>query len=342
MPRGCSRASPECRTGSSDDGRLPKIWHDRTPLRVLGAGAALPGQPISTEELLTAVDRRFGLSLARQGMTIAHKLGIRTRHLCRDMAIRLEAPRKGHRNPELAAAALRGALLEAGLVARDLSYLIGHTATPARLMPPNIGQVAELLDFDGPFVEFRQACTGFANALVFAHGLLRAGAGPVAIVGSETGSVFFDPLRAAEDAGQLVNLVQMGDGAAAIILAHDDEGAGARLSHVFYGQIGRGRAPGLTMADGGSDGPYCDAGFPEFRHDFDTIRRCGLELLLHCAAAAERTGSGRATTSCRTRPMVAWIPSWGRRSALRLSGSSLRQIGWETQDRLPSGSPSLN
>src|SRR6201998_1308563 len=268
------------------------IWHDRTPLLVLGTGIALPGDPIATEELLTTVDRRFALSLRRPGLAIAHKLGIRTRHLCRDMARRLEAPRKGHRNPELAAVAVRAALCEAGLVAQDLSYLIGHTATPARLMPPNIGEVAELLDYDGPFVEFRQACTGFANALVFAQGLLRAGAGPVAVVGSETGSVFFDPLRAAEDAGQLVNLVQMGDGAAAIILAHDDEGAGARLSPVFYGQTGRGRAPGLTMADGGSDGPCCDAGFPEFRHDFDTIRRSGLELLLHCAAAAERSGSG--------------------------------------------------
>ena len=269
----------------------PAIWHDSTPLLVLGTGAALPGEPIATEELLTAVDRRFGLSLRRPGVAIANKLGIRTRHLCRDMTIRLETPRKGHRNPELAAAAARGALSDAGLVVQDLSYLIGHTATPARLMPPNIGQVAELLDYDGPFVEFRQACTGFANALVFAQGLLRAGAGPVAIVGSETGSVFFDPHRAAEDAGQLVNLVQMGDGAAAIILAHDDEGTGARLSHVFYGQLGRGRLPGLAIVDGGSDAPRCSLGFPEFRHDFGTIRHSGLELLLQCAATADRTGS---------------------------------------------------
>ena len=274
-------------TGASS----PAIWHDPMPLLVLGTDAALPGEASATEELLTAVDRRFGLSLRRRGVAIAHKLGIRTRHLCRDMAVRLEAPRKGHRNPELAAAALRGALLEAGLVARDLSYLIGHTATPARLMPPNIGQVAELLDFDGPFVEFRQACTGFANALVFAHGLLRAGAGPVAIVGSETGSVFFDPVRAAEDAGQLVNLVQMGDGAAAIILARDNDRRGARLSHVFSGQMGRGRTPGLTVADGGSDSPCSSVGFPEFRHDFVTIRHSGLELVLHCAAAAERIAS---------------------------------------------------
>jgi 3-oxoacyl-[acyl-carrier-protein] synthase-3 len=268
------------------------LWSDCTPLSVLGTGAALPGEPISTKDLLMTVDRRFGLSLYRRGMAMGRKLGIRTRHLCRDMLMRLEAPRKGHRNPELAAAALQRALVEAGLAARDLSYLIGHTATPARLMPPNIGEVAELLGYGGPFVEFRQACTGFANALVFAQGLLRAGAGPVAIVGSETGSVFFDPHRAAEDAGQLVNLVQMGDGAAAIILARDGDDAGARLSNVYYGQAGRGRAPGLTVADGGSDNPSCDAGFPEFRHDFVAIRRTGLDLLLYCAAAAKRAAGG--------------------------------------------------
>src|SRR6201998_850325 len=199
------RALPMNRPSSS------AIWHDRTPLLVLGTGIALPGDPIATEELLTTVDRLFALALRRSGLAIAHKLGIRTRHLCRDMAKRLESPRKGHRNPELAAASVRGALSEAGLAAGDLSYLIGHTATPAHLMPPNIGEVAELLDHHSPFVEFRQACTGFANALVFAQGLLRAGAGPVAIVGSETGSGFFDTHPGAKGAGQVVNLVQMGD-----------------------------------------------------------------------------------------------------------------------------------
>jgi 3-oxoacyl-[acyl-carrier-protein] synthase-3 len=270
----------------------PPLWCDPMPLLLLGTGTALPGEPVSSEELLAAVDQRFHLSLRRRGMAIAHKLGIRTRHLCRDMAVRFETPRKGHRNPELGAAAVRGALTEAGLTARDLSYLIGHTATPARLVPPNIGQVAELLAYDGPFAEFRQACTGFANALIFAQGLLRAGAGPVAIVGSETGSVFFDPHRAAEDGGQLVNLVQMGDAAAAVVLSRDDGRAGARLSHVYYGQVGRGRAPGLAVAGGGSDLPACHAGFPEFQHDFVAIRRSGLELLLRCADAAQRAGGG--------------------------------------------------
>ena len=106
----------------------PPFWSDLTPMLVRGTGMALPGEPISSEELLTAVEGRFGLSLHRRGMAIARKLGIHTRHLCRDMKTRLEAPRKGHRNPELAATAVRGALDEAGLTVHNLSYLIGHTA----------------------------------------------------------------------------------------------------------------------------------------------------------------------------------------------------------------------
>jgi 3-oxoacyl-[acyl-carrier-protein] synthase-3 len=253
-------------------------------------GIALPGDAVGTDALLDRVENKFGLNVGERGRAIARKLGIMTRHLCRPLEAPLEAPRAGHRNPELAAAAVRDALLEAGLRTQDLSYLIGHTATPAQSLPPNIGQVAELLDHQGPFVEFRQACTGFANALIFASGLLRAGAGPVAIVGSETGSVFFDPRRIAEDKGQLVNLLQMGDAAAAIVLTRYDGSEGATLSRVFYGQAGRGRAPGLAMSDGGSDAPVVRHRVPEFRHDFVAIRKRGPNLLLRCAQAAFQAG----------------------------------------------------
>src|SRR5260221_6697924 len=139
----------------------PTLWSDRTPLLVLGTGGALPGEPISTEALLLTMERRFGLSLYRRGMTIARKLGIHTRYLCRDMAIRMEAPRKGHRNPELAAAALQRALVEAELRAQGLAYLIGHTATAARLMPPDIGSDSEMLDYCRHFVEDLLACSLF-------------------------------------------------------------------------------------------------------------------------------------------------------------------------------------
>ena len=275
-------------------GAAPPMWTDPAPVRVLGMGTALPGPPVETAALLSLMDTRFGLDLRTRGFAAARRLGVEARHICRPFNHPVEGPRPGQRNPELAAQAVRGALDEAGLAPGDLSYLIGHTATPAAALPANVAQVAAGLDYHGPFAEFRQACTGFANALVFALCLLRAGAGPVAVVGSETGSVHFDPRRAAADSGQLVNLLQMGDGAAAVVLACDDGGdaaqPGARLSRVFHGQLGPGRPPGLFAASGGSDRPGVPGGLHEFEHDYTAVRLAGPALLRRCAASALKAG----------------------------------------------------
>lgn len=272
---------------------MPKFWHDERKLKVLGVGTALPGPPVPTAELLTRIEERFGVIVSRRGTALANRLKIATRHICRDFESRHEAPRAGHSNPDLAAAALRAALEEAQLRVGDLDYLIGHTASPARLVPPNVALVADLVGFAGPYMELRQACTGFANALVVAQGVasvprVRA----VAIVGSETGSVYFDPQRAAEDPSQLVNLVMMGDGAAAIIVGPDDARPGGRISNHFFGQVGLGRQPGFTLAEGGSDQPFVEGGAIEFAHDFVAVRTNGPELFYHGAAIARAIGTG--------------------------------------------------
>jgi len=247
-------------------------------------GTALPGPPVSTAELLERVETRFGVAVARRGTTLADKLKIATRHLCRDFAARHEGPRPGHANPDLAATALRAALADAHLGVGDLAYLIGHTTSPARLIPPNIALVADRVGFTGPYLELRQACTGFANALVIAQGLVSVpGVRAVAIIGSETGSVYFDPQRAGEDVRQLVNLVQMGDGAAAIVVGPDDAGPGARLSNNFFGQLGLGRTPGFTLAAGGSDMPFVAGGALEFEHDCAAVWTSG-PALFDCGA----------------------------------------------------------
>lgn len=268
-----------------------RFWHDARALKVLGMGTELPGPPVSTTDLLTRVERRFGVGVWRRGMAFADRLKISTRHICRDFEARHEAPRPGHTNPDLAAAALRMALKEARLGVSDLAYLIGHTTSPARLAPPNIALVADRLGFAGPYVELRQACTGFANALVIAQGLMAVpGVEAVGIVGSETGSVYFDPQRAAEDTSQLVNLVMMGDGAAAIVVGPNEPGPGARISSNFFGQVGLGRTPGLSLAAGGSDQPFIEGGTLEFEHDFAAVRNSGPELFYQGAWAARSLG----------------------------------------------------
>jgi 3-oxoacyl-[acyl-carrier-protein] synthase-3 len=269
-----------------------QFWHDSRRLKVLGMGTALPGLPVSTSELLMRLESRFGVAVSRSGIALGNRLGISARHLCRNFEARHEAPRRGHSNPDLAAAALRQALKDARLEVGDLAYLVGHTTSPACLLPPNIALVADRVGFTGPYMELRQACTGFANALIIGAGLVSVrGIKAVAIVGSETGSVYFDPQHAREDHGQLVNLMMMGDGAAAIIVGPDDTGPGARISTTFFGQIGLGRPPGFSLG-GGSDEPLVDGKSAEFEHDFAAVRTGGPELFCHGAAAARALGIG--------------------------------------------------
>ncbi len=243
-------------------------WRLPGPLAILGTGRSLPGEPLPTDALIAALTARLGFTRGRAAKAIAAKLAIHSRHVSRPFVQRHEAARCGQSNPELAADAVSRALADAGLKARDLGYLIGHTTTPLTPLPSNIAWVADRIGYAGPHVELRQACTGFANAVMIAHGLLmRSDSRPVAIVGSETGSLFFDPDACADDDGQIVNLVQMGDGAGAIILGPRDA-ARAQFAAAWFGAAGLGKSPGLAMADDGRS----------FTHDFSGIRDGGPAL----------------------------------------------------------------
>ncbi|MGY2732739.1 3-oxoacyl-ACP synthase III family protein [Sphingomonas sp. UYP23] len=268
---------------------LTRAWQSHGELSLLGTGLAFPGTPVSTETLLRQAGLE-GRSLAL-GRSVAERLGIRTRHIGRTWAARIDSLGAGASNPALAARAVDAALRDAGLRASDLGYLIAHTATPAQPLPSNVAFVADILGFAGPHLELRQACTGFANALMIAFGLLaQPGARPVAIVGSETGSVFLDPAALAGDSGQIVNLVQMGDGAGAVILGPVATGSD-RLRAAWYGALGLDRDPGLQMRHGGSDraGPG-NAGPLSFEHDFAAVLRGGGALFDAGVRAAAARG----------------------------------------------------
>lgn len=263
-------------------------WFSNGQLSVLGTGSALPGASVSNAELIERV-RVFDPELnARSAERLGKRLGISTRHLSRSFDAAIEAPSPGNSNPEISAQALTAALAEAGLSPNDLGYIIGHTASPAQPLPGNIALVADLVGFDGPHIELRQACTGFANALMIAFGLLATvDSCPVAIIGSETGSLFFDPRTVSSNASQRVNMMQMGDAAAAIVLGPAGSGS-AMLSRAWFGTTGHGRPPGIEMREGGSNAPRPCASIAHFRQDFAAIGRSGPGLFAACAAAAQR------------------------------------------------------
>ena len=109
----------------------------------------------------------------------------------------------------------------------------------------------------------------------------------MAIVGSETGSVYFDPQTVTADQGQLVNLVQMGDAAAAVVVAAAGP-ADSRITALFYGSASERRAPGFHLVGGGSDAPKTL--LPLFEHNFRSIRRYGPALFEQGVAAAHALG----------------------------------------------------
>ena len=268
---------PEAGAGAAADNR-PLVHVAAGCVRLLGLGLALPGPSISTLALCELLQRRFDIPALRFGKRLVTRLQVITRHLCRDFDKTVESPRPGHRNPELAAQAVRQALAQAGLDVEKVGYLLTHTATPAQALPAGSAEVARLLGLRAPHAEFRQACTGFANALQFACALLREpGATPIAIVGSETGSVFFDPTRLRAEPAQWINCLQMGDGAAAVVLGPDDGTAKPRLSAAYIGQLPAPPAPGLCLLAGGSDHVGL-SGVAQFVHDFDAVARNGLTL----------------------------------------------------------------
>ena len=260
-------------------------------LRLMGSGSAFPGLPVSNEDLLDALSHCCDKRGVRRAAWIMDRLGIHSRHLSRDLKKPISGTRPGMDNPSLCCEALQATLTDASVSLADCQYLIGHTASPHTPVPPNIAWVAERLDFSGPYLELRQACTGFANALQIAAGMLvHIDQAPVAIVGSETGSVYSKLSEDFLDREQLVNYVQMGDGAGAVLLGADTgEGSGI-ISDIFIGHIGLGWEPGFIMPEGGSASPHSDTGVPRFHHATNAVFERGTDLFLAGLKAMENRG----------------------------------------------------
>ena len=250
------------------------------PVKLLALETAFPKTPVSTNDLIESLSTHCrDNTVARRARAIAHRLGIKRRYLSRDLS---SASGRVHENcdaPSLCLQALKRSVSKANYDIDDVQYLIGHTTSPHTLLPPNIAWVADRIDFKAPYMELRQACTGFANALQVASAMLSANAMRcVGIVGSEVGSPFFSATDDFTNTAQLVNYVQMGDGAAVALLGPVENETGSVLSDLFIGHIGNSKTPGLSLNGGGSAAPYCEAGFPSFEHHPERVRENGSEL----------------------------------------------------------------
>lgn len=220
---------------------------------VAGVGAALPERVLTNHDLADMVDT--------SDEWIVSRTGIRERRIAAD----------GETTADLATAAARRALCDAGIKADSIDLIIVATATPDHTFPATAVMVQERLGLTGGAAfDVAAVCSGFVYALTTANALLAAGQGRRALViGAETFSRIIDW-------SDRTTCVLFGDGAGAVVL----EAAGRQ---------GGGEPRGIIAASLRSDGAHRDKlfvdGGPSLTRTVGHLRMRGQEVFRFAVAA---------------------------------------------------------
>jgi 3-oxoacyl-[acyl-carrier-protein] synthase-3 len=208
---------------------------------IFGIGAALPDHVVTNAEFESRLDTSDAWIVKRTGIK-------ERRYLNGTLTL-----------SDLAAAACRDALADAGRDPSEVDQLIVTTLTPDRLMPGLAPAVAAKLGAENAgAVDLNAACAGFLYALDQAAAQVESRRARVVVVcAAEALSRLIDQ----DDRG---TAVLFGDGAAAVVVADGD--------------LGFGIPPFELRSDGiHSDLLYCD-------HDERLLRMNGREVYRHAVA----------------------------------------------------------
>lgn len=162
---------------------------------VTGIGAYLPKRIMSNAE--------FASFLETNDEWIVERTGIRQRHIAAE----------GENTSDLAIAAAREAISDAGIEPSSIDLVLLATTTPDDTMPSTATKVQHALGItQGAAFDLNAACSGFVYAMTTAHSFIASGqANRVLVIGAETYSRILDW----QDRG---TCILFGDGAAALVL----------------------------------------------------------------------------------------------------------------------------
>jgi 3-oxoacyl-[acyl-carrier-protein] synthase-3 len=169
---------------------------------VRGIGSYLPAKAVTNNDLAAIVDT--------SDEWIVERTGIRQRHIAAE----------GETTCDLAVAAARAALDNAGMSAADIDLIVLATSTPDNTFPATATSVQAALGMThGAAFDVQAVCSGFVYALSVADAMLKAGTAERALViGAETFSRILDW-------SDRTTCVLFGDGAGALVLeAQEGEG----------------------------------------------------------------------------------------------------------------------
>ena len=197
--------------------------------RVLGIGAYLPAQIVTNDALAKKVDT--------SDEWIQTRTGIRERRIVA----------KDEKTSDLALAAARAALKDAGMDAGELDLVICCTTTPDETFPATATIVqAKLGMTSGAAFDLQAVCSGFIYGLSVADNMIRGGqARTVLLIGAESMSRLLDW-------NDRATCVLFGDGAGALVLqAYDGKGDNSDTGILNTRLFSDGRLHDMLYVDGG-------------------------------------------------------------------------------------------
>jgi len=257
-----------------------------------GCGRYLPERVVENAE--------FAATLDTSDEWIRARTGIERRHFAAE----------GEKTSDLAIAAARNALDDAGLDGRDIDVIVLATATPDQTFPSTATRVQAAIGMAGYAYDIQAVCAGFIFALAQADALIRTGqARRVMVIGAETFSRILD----FTDRG---TCVLFGDGAGALIL-EAREGAGDRADR------------GVLATDLNSDGRYnallyVDGG-PSTTGAAGVVRMAGQEVFKHAVLKLAATGGAALARAGLTPADVDWLVP--HQANLRIMTMTAQKLG---------------
>jgi len=197
--------------------------------RVLGIGAGMPQTIVTNDDLAKLVDTSDEWIRARTG--------IRQRYIVKE----------GEKTSDLALAASRAALADAGMDAGELDLVICCTTTPDETFPSTATIIQARLGMTrGAGFDLQAVCSGFIFGLSVADNMIRGGqAKTVLLIGAESMSRLLDW-------SDRTTCVLFGDGAGAVVLqSYDGKGDNSDRGVLNTRLFSDGRLHDMLYVDGG-------------------------------------------------------------------------------------------
>jgi 3-oxoacyl-[acyl-carrier-protein] synthase-3 len=196
---------------------------------IKGVGSYLPSKILTNDDLSRMVDT--------SDEWIFERTGIRERRIAA----------KGELTSDLAIAASRAALADAGVEAGSIDLIVVATATPDQTFPATAATVqAELGNTTGASFDLQAVCSGFLYALTTADSLIKTGqAARVLVIGAEVFSRILDWTDRS-------TCVLFGDGAGAFVLEAANGGGTVKDRGILASKLrSDGRYRDKLYVDGG-------------------------------------------------------------------------------------------